>query len=152
MQDVALVQNATTGIYDVILDTNGDLKGTDSFDTALIVSLFSDARASQTQVAVPQNRRGWLGNVAPPIEGYEMGSLLWLVYQERLTQNVLNAAVDFARQCLEWLVVQGMAQSIDVSGEIVPSYGIALTIVITSLTGQTETRYVKLWENTANGS
>ena len=149
MIDAAL-QNSTAG-YDINI-LNGDIAGTDDFKTAIEVSLFSDARASENQVAVPQFRRGWIGDVATPIDGQNYGSLLWLVMQERLTQGTLNKCVSFARQALQWMIDQDIAINVEVSGAIVPPEGIALNIIITSKSGVTETHYVELWEATQNNA
>tara|TARA_R110000851_G_scaffold87972_2_gene191778 strand:- start:1054 stop:1503 length:450 start_codon:yes stop_codon:yes gene_type:complete len=146
----AELQQGVTG-YDIFIK-NGDIASIDNFKTAIEVSLFSDARADSSQVALPEKRRGWIGDVASPIENQKFGSLLWLTEQERLTQSVLNRVVEFARQALQWLIDQGQAKTVEVSGAIIPKEGIALNIVITSFSGKIENHYVKLWENTQDGN
>ena len=149
MLDAALFQTQNGYDFNIV---NGDIEALDSFKTAIEVSLFSDARADNTQVVLPQYRKGWIGDLTSPIEGQNYGSLLWLVQQERLTQSTLNKCVSFARNALQWLVDQGQASAVDVSGTIVPTEGIALSIVITTVAGQTESHYVSLWENTINAN
>lgn len=142
---VALIDTA----YDLEIE-NGDFTNEPGLDTALWISLFTDARASATQVTVPQHRRGWLGNIASSVENRELGGLLWLVNQRRLNQDTLNEVVDFARKALQWLTDDGIAINVEVSGAIIPRSGIQLTIVVTSPDGSTETHYVPLWEETAD--
>jgi len=149
MLDIAL-SNTSKG-YDISLE-NGDIKAVNSFETAIYVSLFSDARADSNEVFLPQARRGWIGDLNTPIEGLQYGSKLWLIMQERLTQNVLNKAVNYARLSLQWLIDQGQCEFVDVSGEIIPSQGIKLNITITTLLGVTESHYVDLWKNTINAN
>lgn len=149
MIDVELSQS-TKG-YDILIQ-NGDIAAVNNFKTAIEVSLFTDARADATQIFLPEARRGWIGNIATPIENQDLGSLIWLVSQARLTQSTLNKVVIFARQALQWLVTQGQAVSVNVSGQIVPTFGIRLNIVIESATGITENHYVELWENTKNAN
>lgn len=149
MLDILLSQ--TEKGYDINIK-DADIESLNNFKTAIEVSLFSDSRADRTQVFLPESRRGWIGDLATPIDGQNFGSLLWLIQQERLTQTTLNRAVNFTRSALQWLIDQGQAVTVNVSGEIVPMSGIRLNIVITSVLGQTESHYVELWENTQNAN
>ena len=149
MLDIALIQ--TSKGYDIDIE-NGDLKAVNNFETAIYVSLFSDARADNTEVFLPQARRGWVCDVASPIENLKYGSKLWLLSQARLTQDTLNKAVSYARLALQWIVDQGQAEFVSVTGTIVPTQGIQLNIVITTKLGVTESHYIKLWENTINAN
>lgn len=137
------------GSFDIPIE-NGDLANVEGFDTAIWVSLFTDARAPESKVIQPENRRGWLGDTESPVSGRDLGGLLWLTEQRRLTQDTLNEVVDYARQSLQWFVDDGLAKSLDVTGEIVPQHGISLKITINVPQGSTVTHYVKLWEATGN--
>jgi phage gp46-like protein len=150
MIDIDITQDAAGG-FDFDIE-NGDIKSVEGFDTAIKVSLFTDARAPEAKVTKPENRRGWMPNLASPVENREMGGLLWLTEQRRLTQDSLNEAVDYARKSLLWFVQDGLAKDVTVTGEIVPRQGISLTIVITTLDGRTDTHYVPLWEVTGVSS
>ena len=146
MIDVKLIEDGS-GLYDLSLD-GGDFAGVEGFDTAIQVSLFSDARAPDDKVSKPENRRGWMLDLESPVVDRKVGSLLWLVSQSRLTQSTLNSAVTYARDALNWFVIDGIAKDVAVSGVIVPRTGIALDIIITTLDGRTEVHYVPLWEVT----
>lgn len=148
--DIALTKDKY-GQFDIAIE-NGDLKATDGLDTAIWVSLFTDARASAEQIFIPEDRRGWLGNLGSPVENRQLGSFLWLAEQRRLNQGTLNEIVDYARKALQWMVEDEICINVSVTGEIVPPFGIQLNIDITSKEGVTETHYVKLWEFTANGN
>ena len=148
-RDIKLFQE--NGFFDIGIE-NGDFIAEDGFDTAIWVSLFTDARADESQVVLPENRRGWMGNIGSPVEGRQLGGLLWLVEQRRLTQETLNEAIDYARKSLVWIIDDGIAQILKVNGEIVPRHGIQLEITITTVLGDTSTHYVKLWEVTGNAT
>lgn len=149
MIDIKTIQ--VNGMFDIPIE-NGDLAGVEGFDTAIWISLFTDARAPETIVVTPENRRGWLGDVESPVEGRDLGGLLWVAEQRRLNQDTVNEVVDYARKSLEWFIQDGLATSVEVSGVIVPLSGILLTIVINVPQGQTVTHYVKLWEVTGNAN
>lgn len=146
MTDIKLEQSIP-GIFDVVIE-NGDLACTQGFETAIWVSLFTDARASASQVLNPKYRRGWPGNMVSPVENRQLGGLLWLVDQRRLNQATLNEAIDYANDSLSWFVEDGLVKKVEVDGSIVPPFGIQLEITITSYIGEIETHYVKLWEVT----
>jgi phage gp46-like protein len=146
------LQRDEFGRYDLVVGDNGDFEQEDGFDTAILVSLLTDARAPADIVKQPENRRGWMGNIESPVENRELGGLLWLIDQRRLTQETLNDARDYATKALNWFVTDGLAKAVEVTGEIVPRSGIALTIIITTLDGRTQSHYVPLWEVTGNAT
>ena len=146
MIDVRLTQGQN-GRFDLSID-GGDFESVDGFDTALQVSLLSDARADSSEVLTPEQRRGWIGDLVSTVTDRLFGGKLWLLDQRKLTQTTLNDATDFARKALSWFTQDGIAKNIDVSGVIVPRSGIALNIKITSFDGSTENHYVPLWEAT----
>jgi phage gp46-like protein len=148
--DINLVRD-DNGVYDFeILD--GDTVGVEGFDTAIDVSLFTDSRAPADLVPKPEKRRGWMGNTESPVEDRELGGLLWIIDQARLTQDTLNASIDYANKALAWFTLDGIAKTVQVSGSIIPRQGIQLVIVITALDGVTTTHYRNLWEVTGNAN
>lgn len=148
MSDLKLVQGSD-GVFDLVVE-NGNFVTEDGFDSPILVSLLTDARAPADKVVKPENRRGWMGDLVSPVEGRDLGSLLWLTEQRRLTQDTLNETIDYARKAFNWFVEDGIATSVQVEGMIVPLSGITLTITITALNGETEVHYINLWEVTGN--
>lgn len=145
MTDIAL--DFAGNALDISIE-NGDFKIENGFDTAILVSLLTDARAPESKVIRPEDRRGWLGNIESQVDGRDLGGLLWLSDQRRLNQDTLNEVVDYARKALAWFVEDTIALRVTVTGEIVPISGIALSIDIVSLEGITSNYYIKLWELT----
>lgn len=147
--DFKIEAEASTGDYDLELAANGDLATVEDLSTAILVSILTDARATPEQEGTPQLRRGWICNAAPPVPGYELGSLVWLVDQSRATQSAVNRAAGYARSALQWFVDQGIASAIDVEGRLTgPGQG-ELAITIRVRTGEIERQYIQLWERTA---
>ena len=145
-KEIKLIKNSV-GEFTIGIE-NGDLINDDGFDTAINVSLFSDARAPADKVLAPENRRGWIGDLVSPVANRLWGSWLWLVNQRRLTPDTLNENINFAQLALDWFVIDGIAKSVVVSGEIVPRLGNRLLIVMTSLSGEVSNHYVDLWKKT----
>ena len=93
-----------------------------------------------------------MGNLESPVEGRELGSLLWLVDQSKLTQDTVNTSVNYARLALNWFIEDRIANSIVVTGEIVPRSGIRLKVVFTVQSGKVSTHYFNLWEQTGQNA
>lgn len=137
------------GYFDVAIE-DGDFANEDGFDTAIWVSLFTDARASVSQVLLPERRRGWLGNIVSTVTDRQLGSFLWLTEQRRLTQDTLNEMIDYSRKALNYLIEDNIALKIEVTGEIIPRQGIELLIEITALDGVTSQHFIQMWKLTGN--
>ncbi len=150
MQDLKLTIDEN-GRFDLSIES-GDLAGEAGLDTAIWVSLFTDARASADLITKPENRRGWAGNLANTIEGRQLGGLLWLVDQRRLTQKTVNDVVDYSKKSLQWFIDDGLLNKVEASAEIIPQSGITLAIKVTALGGSVRTQYFNLWELTGNAN
>lgn len=150
--DLAIIQTTDplTGvtIFDLELDpNNGDLLTTNSFDTAIKMSLFCERRANAAEQPVPELRRGWIGNEANEVAGFEMGSKLWLLMQSRLTQNILNEAIDYTRQCLQWFIDDRLLKSLDVTGSRTIDT-LTLNIKLFRFNDRVDSFLFKIWNNT----
>ena len=143
--DVAL--NTDAGYYDISF-TDGDLTKLQGFDTAIFISVFTDARASATQIEKPELRRGWIGNLGNAIE---IGSLNWLYEQARLINKTANGLADTTRTCLKWLVDFEYATSVTVTPIRSGANTLDADIRIEHLDGSVESKRVSLWGYTPNG-
>ena len=128
--------------YDLGFTDTGDLAVVDSFNSAIIQSLFTDSRDQAGAIA--SKRRGWHGNENLPTE---QGGLLWTLDQSRLTTETVNSVIDIARKALEWLVSYGYAKAITTTATR-GNDKINLTIIITRFDDSVETRNFTLWQNT----
>jgi phage gp46-like protein len=114
-QDVKLAKN-DDGIFDIPLTADGkDIATVDGIETALMVSLYTNARTSGSKVPDSFNRQGWAGNLLTLKDGFELGSELWTLKQARLVQNTLNAGQDLVRRSLQWMIDDGVADVINVT-------------------------------------
>jgi phage gp46-like protein len=119
--DLAFVRTSD-GQYDIDVDTpNRDAKTTNGLQTALLVSLFTDRRARPDEVADPMRRRGWIGDLVSTVPGDIIGSGLWLYEQSRMTPGVIAGVAAEARNALQWMIDDGLCNSIGV--DVVPTPG-----------------------------
>jgi phage gp46-like protein len=88
-----------------------DLLADDGLETAVSLSLFTDARAEDGDVLPDdqQDRRGWWADDADD----RFGSRLWLLARSKDTADVLAKAPQYAREALAWMVTDGVAESVN---------------------------------------
>lgn len=145
MQDV-LIRANSDGLYDLAVDGNV-FASAGGFETAIPVSLFTDARAPAALVAEPQNRRGWIGNLMTATTMRQLGSILWVLDQSRITQERLNVARLAAQDAFQWMLDDGVALAVLVDVVRTSQSGIIIHIQITD-TSNVVSRYQTLWRAT----
>ncbi|CAB1208889.1 phage GP46 family protein [Serratia marcescens] len=124
---------------------NGDLINGDDLQTAMIISLFTDRVARDDDDIDGADRRGWWGDMG---EDYNIGSRLWLLRRQKLTQAVAQKAEDYAREALQWLISDGVVSSFTIATQIV--YPRRLNMVIRYQRpgngDRTDMRFFWVWE------
>ena len=138
------VTQAANGIWDFNLDSNGDLDNGDFFDSSITYAILGERRASESEVLISQNRRGWIGNEG---KDFENGSKIWLFEQARLTRSILNDIQSAALDALEYFVEDGIATRITASASLQNGAAVLFVQIFVS-PSKVETRFFVLWENT----
>jgi len=145
--DAVLKIDEKTGLYDISIDSQGDIETADFFDTSILYSLFGERRANKDEVVDARSRRGWIGNEGTD---FENGSKLWLFEQARITATNLSRIADEAKNSLQWLVDDGRAVSITVADVSIDTSSNKLILIldIARSFDQVERRFFDLWNNT----
>jgi phage gp46-like protein len=119
------------GTLDVQVASN-DLSVDEGLQTAVLISLNTDARANDDEVlAEDSSRRGWWGDVFPSEPGDQIGCKLWLIKREKRSLETLNRAEEYSKEALQWMIDDGVAESVDTSASWDPSGAMLLEISIT---------------------
>lgn len=147
--DLAVENNGQ--YYDLALGSDGDLKGTESFDTAILMTLFCEARASASEIKDASRRRGWWGNILSPTPGFELGGKDWLLEQSRKTQDTLNQGITYLQNAFGWFVQQGYANKVTVTGNLTVN-GMDRQVTLHIEKDQVNTPALQLWANTGLGN
>lgn len=135
MADVGLIWQ--DGWADILLnETNNDLQTGKDLKTAILVSLFSDSRANPEELLLDEDPRGWWSR--------DLGSLLWLLARQKATLQNLEKGIQYIKDALNWLIVQNIAKSIDVTGTIENRSKFNFIITIKK---SNDYRFQYLWEN-----
>jgi phage gp46-like protein len=145
MQDI-LIRANSDGLYDFVIEGN-EFASAGGFETAIPVSLFTDARAPAALVSEPRYRRGWIGNLMTAATMRQLGSILWILDQSRITQERLNVARLAAQDAFQWMIDDGVALNVFVDVTQTASTGFMINIQITD-TSNVVSRYQTLWRAT----
>ena len=143
-QDIKLTKTES-GYYDLSIE-NGDIATVSGLETAIIVSLFTYARANVGDIPEAFRRSSWSGNILTKRENFELGSTLWTLVarQEQITYNRGESIV---KQALRWLIRDEVADVITVEMEKIGDRGGQITIVLFKDFNQVG-RYTTLWNAT----
>lgn len=144
MQDIKLFQESS-GLFDIDVE-DGVFASVDGLETSIEVSLFTDARAPGSLVPDAIDRRGWVGNIITAIDNRQIGSLLWLLDQARLTSRTISSADIYARQATLHYLEDSVAEDIAVTVERGQKQ-ISISTDIKVSDNNTQ-RYNSLWRNT----
>jgi phage gp46-like protein len=129
---------------DLVLE-NGDLVLDEGLGTAALISVLSDgrARADDDLPGGPgDDPRGWWGADL----GDDYGSRFWLLARAKVSDETVNKARELVEAGLRWLLVQGIAERIEVDAFRVGTERIDVTVEITRGAAP---RWASLWEGTA---
>jgi phage gp46-like protein len=89
---------------------DGDLVNDNQLHSAVIIQIFTDKRiADDNIIDLPlgvDDKRGWWGDFFSP---FEIGSLLWTLYRQYLTDEVIENAQRYVQDALRPLIKQGAA-------------------------------------------
>jgi len=140
MADAAMVMTENGG---ALVLSGFDLERDDGLETAVIISLFTDRRASNEQIPVelPQDDlRGYWGDIANATPSDQTGSLLWLLAREKQRPQILGRAQQYCREALAWMVEDLVATRVEVTAQFVAQGWMLILVDIFRPTG-TPVRY-----------
>jgi phage gp46-like protein len=165
--DISIAFDGETMSSDWLV-ANGDLSTDGGFASAVVVSLFSDARAlpgdrlpedpappwDQVGQRAPfPNKRGFWGDALKPASipagaRHVTGSRLWLLEREKIVPETVARAEAYAREALSWLLDDGVASRLDVRASVFRTDWLAIEVRIWRPTGLA---FQRVWEMNLTG-
>lgn len=117
MTDIALHQ-VGVGTFDLQLLDGVDLMSDEGLETAVILSLFTDKRLPMDQQSPDgtDDPRGWWGDIGDP-DDVQLGSYLWLLWREKMVPATVSRAVGYTKDALKWMTDDGIARTVNATGE-----------------------------------
>lgn len=120
----------------------------DTLATAVILSLFTDARALDDDALPPgqTDRRGWWGDAYADERGDRFGSRLWLLAARKQLRSALVEAREIVEEALAWLVKDGLARRVEVETFIPRDEVLGVIVRVQRPDGSVQPiRFEKLW-------
>lgn len=138
---------------DLEFDSNGFIRRGDSMDTLVTVTLYTDARVTDEDIAeFPIGyRRGWWGDSYRLVDGASadapgIGSRLWVLGRRKLSLETVRRVRADIENSLAWLVANKFAASVTVTAQrmdpLLTDDGIETYIVIKKPDGEI---WQRLW-------
>lgn len=148
IKDLKLTKNSD-GIFDISFE-NGDFALTGGLETSFMMTIYCQKR--EDSIEDPRSRGGWIGNELNE-DGFEQGSLVWTLYQEKLDDDTVNICQNYLEDAFQWYIDKGIAKEINIIVEKDIDLE-KLTATITAIRNDnTEfVQYYDLWINTINAS
>lgn len=149
---IDVVLEEVDDMYDITFDAEGDITTADRLDTAILMSIHCERRASEEEVPQPERRRGWIGNESTP--GFEIGSKVWLYRQSRITRTTLNGIRSEIYNGLKWMIGDNILVDIqpsDIEVKLAEDGSITASIPSFRSNSKVENAFYELWNNTLKG-
>lgn len=149
MSDFALVPTSALGIEGDIAPEGQRYREDAGLETAIRLSLFTDARALEGDELPAGVRefgadlRGWWGSAF--MSTGAMGSRLWTLKRSALTADTRQRARDYCLEALAWLLTSGIASDVRVETEVAAGGVLKIGIEI-ERERNTPARFAYLWE------
>lgn len=143
MSDLSFIPRSSNEVRpcDLAIEAN-DIALGDSIKTAIVISLFSDARSDPSDGR--DNPRGWWGD---SFTGNKTGSRLWLIKGDRMNALTIANAQTYAKRSLQWMITDGVASSVEVSAQRTGLDTLALRVVVTKPDNSSESyQFDILWQ------
>lgn len=132
-------------VFDLVLEKN-DLAMDDGLQTAVALSLFTDRRVTEEELPAGEtDKRGWWGDLFSDIAGDLTGSRLWLLKREKQTEEVRRRALEYAKEALQWMIEDGVAQGVEVTAEWIGTGFLGLGVTIQRPQGKLTFSYKINW-------
>jgi phage gp46-like protein len=148
IKDLKLHKNSD-GIFDISFK-NGDFALTAGLETSFMMTIYCQKR--EDSIEDPRSRGGWIGNELNE-DGFEQGSLVWTLYQEKLDDDTVNICQNYLEDAFQWYIDRGIAKEINIAVEKdIDLQKLNATITAIRNDNTEFVQYYDLWINTINAS
>lgn len=119
----------------------------DELVQATLISLFSWRKSNDDDGVNIPNRQGWWGDTFASETNDRIGSRLWLLRREKLTDDVVARAREYAEESLQWMIDDTLASAINVSTDRENNrLNMSVEIVRPGDAQSIQARFQNLWE------
>ena len=91
-----------------------DATSNNDLENAFLISIMTDAKATTDEVAGQEDSLGLRGFWGDSLLGYSTGSKLWLLKNQKLTEQTLSRLESYTKDALKWMLTEKLLTSLDV--------------------------------------
>lgn len=144
MSDIAL-KLVSSNCFDLAIK-DGDFEFDEGLETAVAVSLFTDKRVTEEELpTLETDKRGWWGDMFSEVDQDQIGSRIWTLKRRKRTTETLRLYEDYAKESLDWMIEDGVANSVAVTASYDDNGFLQGEVVIEQPPGN-ESRFIVLWD------
>jgi phage gp46-like protein len=144
--DISLTFDPTTATCDWTI-TSGQITEGNDLETAVLISLFTDARAAPGYVSADgtNDLHGFWGDTYSQTN---WGSRLWQLDRASISNRpvILQAAQNYATEALQWLIDDGVAATISATVSFLTPNTISLSVTITEPSKGNPSTFAWAWD------
>ena len=119
----------------------------DDLPRAVLISLFTWRRANPDDDLPANNKYGWWGDSYPTELNDRIGSRLWLLSRAKMLPETVARAEEYATEALQWLIDDGVADSVQIRAERQTLDTLALQITLTrGDKAALNIRFINVWD------
>lgn len=119
----------------------------DELVQATLISLFSWRKSNDDDGVDIPNRQGWWGDTFASETNDRIGSRLWLLQREKLTDEVVARAKEYAEESLQWMIDDALAVAVNVTTDRENNrLNMSVEIVRPGDAQSIQARFQNLWE------
>lgn len=145
---IKLSYSNTAQRADLVRTDGLNLETDEGLESAVTISLFSDARAAEDDdVPAEGDKRGWWGSSYLTPEGRELGSKVWQLLRAKASKANVNRATLIIQDALQWMIDTKVASVITATLEPIAGRADILSLRITiQRPGKLAPRWDHFWE------
>lgn len=116
----------------------------DPLTRAVLISVGTWRRAEPDDS--PEESNGWWGDSFPTVQNDRIGTRLYLLKRQKLTNKTQLKVREYLQQCLQWLVDDRVASRVDVTAERTGIDTLIASVTISRIDGTQQTiSFDDLW-------
>jgi phage gp46-like protein len=101
-----------------------------AFETSIVISLFTDARADSGD-DLPSTYKFKSGYFGSELTKFNIGSRLWTLGRSKITPSTISESVQYIKDALAWMIIDEIADGVEAKGKRTGARQIDFAVKIT---------------------
>lgn len=130
-----------------LTEDGSKLEGDDGLETAVLISLFTDMRVAESELPPGTvDKKGWWADEFSDVPGDKIGSKIWVSSREGTGALAIQSIQTRAKQSLDWMIEDGVAETVSVIATRNGSNGVNLEVSILKPNNEGNNKFSVFWD------